>query len=105
MKLLPNVLISIPGIGPVYSAGIIAEIGDINRFKNQAALAKYAGLAWQQHQSGDFEAQTTRMIHSGNRFLKYYLCEAAFSLVSKTIVYTVQQNRSIYLLMSSPCSF
>ena len=81
MKLLPNVLISIPGIGPVLSAGIMAEIGDINRFQNQAALAKYAGLAWQQHQSGDFEAQTTRMIHSGNRFLKYYLCEAAFSLV------------------------
>ena len=47
----------------------------------KAALAKYAGLAWHQHQSGDFEAQTTRMIHSGNRFLKYYLCEAAFSLV------------------------
>ena len=81
MELLPNVLISIPGIGPVLSAGIMAENGDINRFQNQAALAKYAGLAWQQHQSGDFEAQTTRMIHSGNRFLKYYLCEAAFSLV------------------------
>lgn len=81
MELLPNVLISIPGIGPVYSAGIMAEIGDINRFGNQAALAKYAGLAWTQHQSGDFEAQNTRLIRSGNRFLKYYLCEAAFSLV------------------------
>lgn len=81
MELLPNVLISIPGIGPVYSAGIMAEIGDINRFKNQAALAKYAGLAWTQHQSGDFEAEQTRLIRSGNRFLKYYLCEAAFSLV------------------------
>lgn len=81
MELLPNVLISIPGIGPVYSAGIMAEIGDINRFSNQAKLAKYAGLAWKQHQSGDFEAQNTRLIKSGNRFLKYYLCEAAFSLV------------------------
>ncbi len=81
MELLPNVLISIPGIGPVYSAGIMAEIGDINRFKNHAQLAKYAGLAWKQHQSGDFEAQATRLICSGNRFLKYYLCEAAFSLV------------------------
>ena len=81
MELLPNVLISIPGIGPVYSAGIMAEIGDINRFNNQAALAKYAGLAWTQPQSGGFEAQNTRLIHSGNRFLKYYLCEAAFSLV------------------------
>ena len=81
MELLPNVLISIPGIGPVFSAGIMAEIGDINRFHNHAQLAKYAGLAWKQHQSGDFEAQTTRLINSGNRFLKYYLCEAAFSLV------------------------
>lgn len=81
LELLPNVLISVPGIGPVYSAGILAEIGDINRFENHAKLAKYAGLAWKQHQSGDFEAQTTRLIPSGNQFLKYYLCEATFSLV------------------------
>jgi len=79
--LIPNTLMSIRGIGPVYSAGIIAEIGDINRFPNQAALAKYAGLVWNQYQSGTFEAQNTRLIKSGNRFLKYYLCEAAFSLV------------------------
>ena len=50
MELLPNVLTSIPGIGPVFSAGIMAEIGDINRFGNHAQLAKYAGLAWKQHQ-------------------------------------------------------
>ena len=81
MQLLPNVLSSIDGIGPVFSAGIMAEIGDINRFDNQAQLAKYAGLAWTQHQSGNFEAQITKLIKSGNRFLRYYLCEAAFSLV------------------------
>ena len=44
-------------------------------------LAKYAGLAWKQHQSGSVEAEVTRLIPSGNRFLKYYLYEAAFSLV------------------------
>ena len=81
MQLIPNTLSSVKGIGPVYSAGIIAEIGDINRFPNQAKLAKYAGLAWKQHQSGDFEAQNTRLIKSGNRYLKYYLGEAAMSLV------------------------
>lgn len=81
MTLIPNTLTSVNGIGPVCSAGIIAEIGDINRFPNQASLAKYAGLVWSQHQSGDFEAQNTRLIHSGNRYLKYYLCEAALSLV------------------------
>jgi transposase len=78
---IPNVLTSVHGIGPVYSAGIIAEIGNISRFDGQAALAKYAGLAWTKHQSGKFDGQDTRLIKSGNRFLKYYLCEAAFSLV------------------------
>jgi transposase len=78
---ISNVLTSVPGIGPVFSAGIIAEIGDINRFDGQARLAKYAGLAWRQHQSGTFEAQNTRMIKSGNRFLRYYLIEAANALV------------------------
>ena len=71
---------TIPGIGPVYSAGIIAEIGDIHRFESQASVAKYAGLVWTQHQSGDFESQNTRMIKSGNRYLRYYLLEAANSV-------------------------
>jgi len=51
---IPNVLTSIPGIGMVYSAGIIAEIGNIGRFDGEAALAKYAGLAWNKRQSGKF---------------------------------------------------
>ena len=78
MELLPNVSTSFHGIGLVFSAGIMTEIGDINRFENQATLAKYAGLACTQYQSGVFEAETTRLIRSGNRFLKYYLCEATF---------------------------
>lgn len=88
MELLPNVLTSVPGIGLVFSAGIIAEIGDINRFQSQAQLGKYAGLAWKQNQSGDFESENTRLIYSGNRFLKYYLCEAAMSLVRCDTVYS-----------------
>ncbi len=71
---------SIPGIGQVYAAGILAEIGDIDRFSDQAALAKYAGLAWRRHQSGSFEAEDTKCIRSGNRFLRYYLIEAANSV-------------------------
>ena len=78
---IPNTLMSIKGIGPVFAAGIIAEVGDINRFPNQAALGKYAGLAWKKHQSGSFEGEDRRMIKTGNRYLRYYLCEAAMSLV------------------------
>ena len=79
-QIIPNTLTSIPGIGKVYSAGTIAEIGDIHRFNSQASVAKYAGLVWTQHQSGDFEAQHTKLIKSGNRYLRYYLLEAANSV-------------------------
>lgn len=78
--IISNTLTSIPGIGKVYSAGIIAEIGDIHRFQSQASLAKFAGLVWSQHQSGDYEAEDTHLIKSGNRFLRYYLLEAANSM-------------------------
>lgn len=72
-----KILQSIPGIGPVYSAGIIAEIGSIDRFDNEAKLAKYAGLAWRQKQSGDFDSEHTPLIRKGNHYLRYYLVEAA----------------------------
>ncbi len=78
--IIPNTLTSVPGIGKVYSAGIIAEIGDVNRFQSQASVAKYAGLVWKKHESGEFVAQNTRLIKSGNRFLRYYLLEAANSV-------------------------
>ena len=79
-EIIPNTLTSIPGIGKVYSAGIIAELGDIRRFNSQASVAKFAGLVWTQHQSGEFEAEHSRMIKSGNRYLRYYLLEAANSV-------------------------
>ena len=40
---------SIPGIGPVFTAGILAEIGQVERFEDQAKLAKYAGLYWKRN--------------------------------------------------------
>lgn len=79
-EIIPNTLTSIPGIGKVYSAGIIAELGDIHRFDSQASVAKFAGLVWHKNQSGDFEAEHSQMIKSGNRYLRYYLLEAANSV-------------------------
>ena len=79
-EIIPNTLTSIPGIGKVYSAGIIAEIGDIHRFNSQASVAKFAGLVWHKNQSGEFEAEHSQMIKSGNRYLRYYLLEAANSV-------------------------
>ena len=65
MKGIPQTLTSVKGIGPVYAAGLLAEIGDIKRFDDHHALAKYAGLVWTQYQSGEFEAENTSRMPNG----------------------------------------
>jgi len=75
-----TILTSIPGIGPTIAAGVIAEIGDINRFSSDDALAKFAGLIWSQYQSGEFEAENTNIRKTGNAYLRNYLCQAANSM-------------------------
>ena len=71
-----QILLSIPGVGPVFAAGIIAEIVDIDYFKSHNQLAKYAGLYWPRHQSGEFERENKPMARSANMYLKYYVTEA-----------------------------
>jgi transposase len=76
-----NILASIKGIGPILSAGIIAELGDLSDFKYQDQVAKFAGLTWKIKQSGNFKSEETRLTKAGNRYLRYYLIEAAQSVV------------------------
>ena len=76
-----QILMSIPGFGPVYSSGILAELGSVHAFPNNDAIAKYAGIVWKENQSGDFKAENTPMNKAGNRYLRYYLIEAAGSVV------------------------
>ncbi len=74
----PNPLTTIPGLGPVFSAGIIAEIGDLARFNyDETKVAQFAGLHWRHHQSGQSQAEDTYLTKRGNAYLRYYLCEAA----------------------------
>lgn len=73
-------LTSVTGMGPVFTAGILAEIGEVTRFKSPDALAKFAGLWWPQNQSGEFEGEDRKLKKSGNKYLRYYLVEAANSL-------------------------
>jgi transposase len=68
---------SIPGIGAVFAAGILSEIGSIEQFDSNESLAKYAGITWRKRQSGKFEADDTEMTKTGNHYLRYYLVQAA----------------------------
>lgn len=75
-----TILKSIPGIGPVWAAGILSELGDITAFHSSDALAKYAGLTWLRNDSGDFVSEDNRVSKAGNTYLRYYLGEAANSV-------------------------
>lgn len=87
IKAFRHTLESIPGIGPVYAAGILAEIGSVGRFHSQAAVAQFAGLTWPPSQSGDFEAEDTSLAKTGNDYLRYYLIEAADKVRRRDPVY------------------
>ncbi len=90
-----NSLTSIPGIGPVYASGIIAEIGSISQFQDEAALAKYAGLFWKENESGKFSADDTHLTKAGNPYLRYYLIEAAFSVKNHVLSYNTYYNKKM----------
>ena len=86
-------LISIPGIGPIFASAILAEIGSVKSFTSHAALAKYAGLVWNLNQSGNFQAEDTILSKAGNRYLRYYLIEAANSVRIHSPVYYEFYNK------------
>ena len=60
----------IPGCGNKLTSRIIAEIGDIRRFKNAGSLIAYAGLDAPPYQSGQFEATNRHISKRGNKYLR-----------------------------------
>jgi hypothetical protein len=86
-------LMSIPGVGPVLASGILSEIGTINAFDSHNALAKYAGLTWRTNQSGNYTAEDTNMTKTGNKYLRYYLIEAANSVKNYLPEYKEYYNK------------
>ena len=89
-------LMSITGIGPVFAAGILSEIGDISCFKNDASLAKYAGFYWKKNDSGKFIADEKHSANSCNKYLKYYITQAIQMSVRFGFDYTSEFYRKKY---------
>jgi transposase len=69
-------LLSIPGVGYTTGAIILAEIGDVHRFKNDAQLLAYAGLDPSVYQSGKFEGNY-RISKRGSSILRWAIYQAA----------------------------
>lgn len=60
----------IPGVGKKLTSRVIAEVGDVRRFKNAGSLIAYAGLDAPPYQSGQFEATKRHISKRGNKYLR-----------------------------------
>ena len=71
-KSLPefSVIKEMPCIGDTLAPRIIAEIGDIRRFKNKHSLIAYAGIDAPPYQSGAFNATERHISKRGNSYLR-----------------------------------
>ena len=76
MEKLDSPTASIPGIGIMSAATIIAEYGDVSRFANDGQMLAYAGLDCGRYQSGtsDFPG---RMVKHGSGYLRQALMNVA----------------------------
>ena len=72
-------LLRLPGTGPLTAARLIAEVGDVRRFRSAAALAALAGVAPIPASSG--QIQRMRLNRGGNRRLNraFYVIAVAQS--------------------------
>ena len=75
-RIEPNIT-TIPGVSITTGAQIVAEIGDVKRFKNAASIVKYAGLNSGVDESGKFSAEGVPITKQGSPYLRRSLWLAA----------------------------
>lgn len=96
-----NLLLSIPGIGEITAAFILADIGAIDRFSSKKALVAYAGLDPSIYQSGQFLA-TGRISKRGSPYLRTAIYQSTTAAISMRKNGCVNLNlRTYYELKTS----
>jgi len=65
-----KVVRNMDGVGEKLAPLLIAEIGDIRRFKNAGSLIAYTGIDAPPYQSGKFEAVNRHISKRGNKYLR-----------------------------------
>jgi transposase len=83
---------TMPGVGPITSLTILAELGDFNRFKSRSAVSNYAGIVPVVRSSNEksFSGHITRR---GPAHLRSMLVEAAWTAVGRVPQYSLLYNR------------
>jgi transposase len=66
---------TIPGIGPILAAVLVAEIGDVTRFDRPEQLTSWAGLTPKHHES-DTHVHRGRITKQGSRLVRWAAVES-----------------------------
>lgn len=93
---LSKLLQTVPGIGPQTAALLIAELGDISRFKNANAVVAYIGLDPRVKQSGTSLKRNTHLTKRGSPYLRraLYLAAAAAQRHDEDLKATYDKKRA-----------
>ena len=78
-SLLPeyDIVMDMQGIGKITGPQLIAEIGDVRKFKSKSALVAFAGVDAPPFQSGAFDAKTRHVSKRGSPHLRKTIFEIA----------------------------
>ena len=74
---------TIPGIGPLSSVVLYAEIGNIERFKNRDSLWAYFGMNPQNQENDETARKSSKISRAGISYVRRMLYTIAFSLIGK----------------------
>ena len=87
LSYLKSHIASIPGIGEIQAAGILAEIECIDKFDNPGQLCAFAGIEPSENQSGTHDGGG-KMVKHGSPHLRRYLIQSAGNmLIHNPILY------------------
>jgi Transposase and inactivated derivatives len=79
-----KLLMSVPGIGFITAVTFFAEIGNVERFKNEREFSSYIGIIPTCHDSGD-KKTNGEMTFRGNKHLSPMLIEASWTAIRSDV--------------------
>lgn len=79
-------IIKIKGIGIVTASGIVAELGDIKKYKNSKQMIKMAGLSLIENSSGKMKGKTT-ISRRGRKDLRRILYQVILGMIRTNLAF------------------
>lgn len=92
-----DLLVSVPGIGPVTAAVLLGELGDLKRFGRSRQVTAFAGLTPRHRESGTSVRGATHMCKRGNGRVRKALYLAAMASVRSTSILQTYYNHLVQL--------